>query len=201
MFAMNRLALTAILFLGLAVVFMPSDGLCAGEGAAITQTPETVPETDIRVKPEKTTTRKAAKPVVKLNKEMARNLKNLLDTQRIQVGNKEMTVREFKKKSRAEQKKGLARNKAMEGSPAVSMEALQKEFDQQEAARLKAANAKVKTEMAKLGKQPARVSPPRSAEAIKSEALAIQKRVRGGTATPADNARVKKLFDQYQQLK
>ena len=94
MFAMNRLALSAILFLGLALVFMPSDGLCAGEGAAITQTPETVPETDKRVKPARTITRKGAQPAVKLNKEMSRNLKNLLDTQRIQVGNKEMTVKQ-----------------------------------------------------------------------------------------------------------
>ncbi len=201
MFAMNRSALTAILFLGSSLVFMPSDGLCAGQGSGITKTPTQVPETEQAAKPAKTITRKGAQPVLKLNKEMARNLKKLKDTQRIQVGSKEMTVKQYKALRQADQKKGLARNKALKGLPAVSMEALQKEFDQKEAVRLKAANAKVKAEMAKLGRRPAGASPPNTAEAIKSEALTIQKRVRGGTATPADKNRAKELFDQFQQLK
>ena len=75
------------------------------------------------------------------------------------------------------------------------------DFEKTEEALLSAANAKVEAEAAKLGKQPAGASPPSTAEAIKSEALAIQKRARAGNATPADKKRAKELFDQYQQLK
>ena len=201
MFAMSRSALTGILFLGLSLVFMPSDGLCAGQGSGITKTPTQAPGTDQAAKPAKTLTRKDAQPVLKLNKDMARNLKKLKDTQRVQVGNKEMTVRELKKLRATEQKKGFAKLQAMRTGKATKITALQAAFDKAEASRLKAANAKVQAEMAKLGKQPAGASPPNSAEAIKSEALGIQKRVQGGTATPADHSRAKELFRQHQQLR
>ncbi len=205
MFAMNRLALTAILFLGLSLVVTPSEGLCAGPAAAPARSPAVAPETDQAAKPAKTFTRKGAQPVLKLNKNMARDLKKLKDTQRVQVGNKEMTVRDLKKLRVTEQKKGLAKLKAMRTVEATKITALQAAFEKEEASRINAANAKVKTEMAKISKMGAARAAPTNgngaSQAIKREAAAIQNRVRGGTATPADHARVKELFQQHQQLK
>ncbi|MFQ5457883.1 MAG: hypothetical protein ACE5FC_05460 [Myxococcota bacterium] len=159
------------------------------------------PKMDRGAAPAKTLTRKGAEPVLKLNKDTARNLKKLKDTQRIQVGTREMTVRELKKLRETEQKKQFAKVRAMPAGEATPISAMQAAFDKAETSRLEAANARAMAEMAKIGKQPAGVTPPTNGEAIRSEALAIQKRVRGGTATPADEKRAKELYDQYQQLK
>ena len=203
MFAVSRWALTAILFLGISLVFMPADGVRAGVTAGPAKKPAIASETDQAAKPAKTITRKPAEPagrVMKLNKETMKKLNTLPKSQQIMVKGKEMTVGQYELKIRKEEKQAVGRLKAMSAAPPVTAVALQKEFDQKDAARLKAANAKVQAEMAKLGKQPAGASPPNGAEAIKREALAIQKRVRGGTATPADEKRAQELFNQYQQL-
>ncbi len=204
MFPVSRSAFTAILILGLFLVFMPSDGVRAGVTAAPAKKPALAPKTDQAAKPAKTLNREPAEPadrVMKLDKKALKKLNRLPKNQRILVKGKEMTVGQYELKIRKEGKQAVSKLKAMSPLPSMSAAALQKEFEQKDAARLEAANAKVKAEMAKLGKQPAGASPPNGAEAIRREALAIQNRLRGGTATPADEKRAKELFDQYQQLK
>lgn len=202
--AVNRTVLAAILVLGLSLVFAPRDEARAGITAGPAKPTTVTPEADEAAKPAKAAPRGSAEPagrVMKLDKNTEKKLDRLPASQRILVDGKEMTVGQYELKLKKDQRQAVSKLKARSLSPPVSAEAVQKEFDKKEAARVQAANAKVKAEMAKLGKQPAGAPSSAAAEDIRSEALAIQQRLRAGNATPADDARAKELWEQYQALK
>ena len=201
MFARDQIVSLVALALGLTLVVAGPGGVGAEGRRDQSETPRRGTIAPDRADEGGSAARRQTKRVMKLDKQTTGKLDKLPDNQLLDVRGKKMTVRAYKVLRVKEQKQGAARIKAMFGDNAKDLAAVQMDFEKAEEARLSAANAKVEAEVAMLGKQPAGITPPTNAEAIRSEALAIQKRVRGGTASPADKKRAQELFDQYQQLK
>ena len=207
MFARTTIAGLIALVFGLGIILLGANGLLAGPSRGGGAPPSRALPAEVERKDEKgvQAERAVKKPgrVIRLDRASMKKVKSMPDSQRIRVKGAEMTVGEYKTKVLRERKKAVAKFKSSRGrgTPA-NIEALQKAFDQKEAARLKSANAKVAGELVKLRQRDGGFdgNGVRATE-IKKEAAEIQSRTRRGGATSRDKARAQELLEEYQELR
>ncbi len=210
MFARKTSAALITLVFGLGIILPGVNGVLAGPSRGGGETPSRTPPAEAERKDEKgiradpvDRADKQSDRVIRLDRASIKKVKSMPGSQRIRVKGAEMTVGEYKTKVLRERRKAVAKFKMSRGrGAAVNLGALQKEFDQKDAARLKSANAKVAAELAKLrqGGSNGNGNGARAAE-IKKEAAGIQTRMRGGRATLRDKARAQELLQEYQGLR
>lgn len=200
MFGRKQIIILVALIFGLGVLLQSSSVLSAGKAEGPGKAPTTIVPPLERKGVEKAPTVQRTGKAIKFNKASRKALKTMPADQLIEVKGREMTAGDYKAKIKKDQKQSIAKLKTMRasGTPA-NVEALQKDLDQKEEARINAANGKVMAEMAKLKLRTGNENGNGASEAeIKQEAARIQGRVRNGTATPQDNQRARELFQEFQ---
>jgi len=194
---------TAILGLGL-VVAVPGVSSAQRDKETKRASERVVPPTEREEPVEgRTSQPRSARPagrIMKLNENTLKMLDSLPKDQLLEVAGERMTVGQVQTRLAAEQKKATADMKSMARRRASDNGAVEAEFEQAEAARLKAANAKAMDELAKIKR--GGVTDPSAAKlrAIREEAAEILGRQQRGESTPADERRVSELFEQYEAL-
>lgn len=143
----------------------------------------------------------AHKPL-RVDKGVEGKLDRLSPDQKLQVNGREMTVGEFRKRMATDARRAEAAFRRPGPGNASALSRVATKFDQAQAAKLAASNAKVRAEVARLTRaQAGQTKPSARLQEIREEARALESKRKGGGLTPAETQRVRELYGEYQQLR